>query len=88
MDVKCRELRFAVLRRFTIRSLRYHDGEGHENVAEKVNLPSFNLYRDFPNSITLQRSNATELFWSRIPDNHILIQRKKGNFVVICLRPP
>ena len=32
----------------------------HENVAQKVNLGSFNLYRDYSNSPTL--SNASELF--------------------------
>ena len=29
-----------------IGSLRYHDGDGHEKVSQKVNLRSFNLYRD------------------------------------------
>ena len=45
-------------------------------------MPSFNLYRNFPNSITL--SNATELSWSRFANNYILVQRKKRNFVVTC----
>ena len=44
--------------------LRYHDGDGHENVARKVNLGSFNLYRDDFNSFTL--SNATNYFLSRV----------------------
>ena len=33
-----------------IGSLRYHDDDdGHENVAGKVNLRSFNLYPDYFN---------------------------------------
>ena len=44
--------------------LRYHDGDGHENVARKVNLGSFNLYRYYFNSFTL--SNATNYFLSRV----------------------
>ena len=57
----------------TLGSLRYHDGDGHENVTQKVNLRSFNLYRDYSNSFTL--SNASELFVSRIPKNHIQVQK-------------
>ena len=67
-------------------SLRYRDGHGHENVASKVNLRSFDLYRDHSNSFTL--SNASELFLSRIPKNHIQVQKEKENLVVACLRPP
>ena len=54
-----------------IGSLRYHDGDGHEKVSQKVNLRSFNLYRDYFNSFTL--SNASNLFLSRIPKNHIQV---------------
>ena len=57
-------------------SLRYQDGDGHEKVTQKVNLRSFNLYRDYFNSFTL--SNA----------NHIRVQEEKENLVVACLRPP
>ena len=56
-------------------SLRYHDGDGHEKVTQKVNLRSFNLYRDYFNSFTL--SNVSKLFLSRIPKNHIQVQKKK-----------
>ena len=38
------------------------------------------------NSLTL--SNADELFRSRIPNNHIHVQKEKEDFVVPCLRPP
>ena len=69
-----------------IGSLRYHDGDGHEKVTEKVNLRSFNLYRDYFNSFTL--SNASKLFLSRIPKNHIQVQKEKENLVVACFRPP
>ena len=58
-----------------IGSLRYHDGDGHEKVTQKVNLRSFNLYRDYFNSFTL--SNVSKLFLSRIPKNHIQVQKKK-----------
>ena len=68
-------------------SLRYHDGDGHEKVTQKVNLRSFNLYRDYFNSFTL--SNVSKLFLSRIPKNHIQVQKKKKeNLVVACLSPP
>ena len=32
--------------------LRYHDGNGSKNVAKKVNLCSFNLYRGYFNLLT------------------------------------
>lgn len=32
--------------------LRYHDGNGSKSVAKKVNLCSFNLYRDYFNLLT------------------------------------
>ena len=65
---------------------RYHDGDGHENVAKKVNLRSFNLYLNYFNSLTL--SNASELCLSRIPNNHIQDQKEKENLPVARLRPP
>ena len=49
----------------------------------KVNLRSFNLYY---NSFTFL--NTSELFLSRIPKNHIQVQREKENLAVACLRPP
>ena len=52
----------------------------------KVNFRSFNLYRDYSNVFTL--SNASELFLSRIPKNHIQVQIEKENLAVACLRPP
>ena len=33
-------------------NLRYLDGNGSKNVAKKVNLCSFNLYRDYFNLLT------------------------------------
>ena len=41
-----------------IGTLRSDDGDGSENVAEKVNSRSFNLHRDYSKSITL--SNVGE----------------------------
>ena len=43
---------------FTIGTLRSEDGDGGENVAEKVNSRFFNLDRDYPNSLPL--SNVGE----------------------------
>ena len=39
-------------------TLRSKDGDGRENVAEKVNSRSFNLHRDYSKSLTL--SNVGE----------------------------
>ena len=40
-------------------TLRSEDGDGGENVAEKVNSRSFNLHSDYSKSLTL--SNVEEL---------------------------
>ena len=32
--------------------------------------------------------NTNELCWSRIPKNHIQVQKGKENLAVACLRPP
>ena len=37
-----------------VATLRSEDGDGSENVAEKVNLNSFNLHRDYSKSQTSQ----------------------------------
>ena len=42
----------------TIGTLRSEDGDGGENVAEKVNSRSFNLHSDYSKSLTL--SNVGE----------------------------
>ena len=36
-----------------IGTLRFEDGNGGENVAEKVNSRSFNLHSDYSKSLTL-----------------------------------
>ena len=51
-----------------------------------MNLRSFNLYHDYSNSFTL--SNASELFLSGIPKNHIQVQKEKENLAVACVCPP
>ena len=51
-----------------------------------MNSRFFNLYCDYYNSLTV--SNANELLRSRIPNNHIHVQKEKEDFVVPCLRPP
>ena len=69
-----------------IGSFRYHNGDGHKNIAYKVNLRSFNLYRDYSlKSFTF--FNASELSLSQIPKNHIQVPKKKENLAVACLRP-
>ena len=50
-----------------------------------MNLRSFNLYRNYSNSFTL--SNASELFFSRTPKNHIPVPKEKEYQAVGCLRP-
>ena len=50
---------FAVTASVIIGTLRSEDGDGRENVAEKVNSRSFNLHRDYTKSLTL--SNVGEL---------------------------
>ena len=69
----------------SIGTLRSEDGDGRESVAEKVNSRSFNLHHDYSKSLTL--SNVGEPSWSRIPKNHIQVQKERGNFVVACLLP-
>ena len=54
-----------------IGTLRSEDGDGRENVAEKVNSRPFNLH--------------SEPFQSWIPKNHIQVQKEGGNFVFACV---
>ena len=56
-----------------------------ENVAQKLNSRSFNLYRDYSKSFTL--SNASELFLSQFPKKHFQVQKEKENLAVAWLRP-
>ena len=37
---------------FILETLRSEDGDGRDNVAEKVNSCSFNLHRDYSKSVT------------------------------------
>ena len=69
----------------SIGSLRSEDGDGRESVAEKVNSRSFNLHRDYSKSLTL--SNVGEPSLSRIPKNHIQVQKEREYFVVACVLP-
>ena len=47
-------------RQITLGTLRSEDGDGGENVGEKVNSRSFNLHNDYSKSLTL--SNVGEPF--------------------------
>ena len=44
------------------RDFKIQRRDGNENVAEKVNLPSFSLYRNYSYPLTL--SNVGEPSWS------------------------
>ena len=66
-------------------TLRSQDGNGRENVAEKVDSRSFNLHSDYSKSLTLW--NVCEPCQSWIPKNHIQVQKEGGNFVVACVLP-
>ena len=46
----------------TLGTLRSEDGDGRENVVEKVNSRSFNLHRDYSKSLTLLKLNSQELY--------------------------
>ena len=54
------------------RDFKIRRRDGDENVAEKVNLRSFSLYRNY--SYTLTLSNVGEHSWSWIPRHHIQAQ--------------
>ena len=43
----------SVVMQSVLGTLRSEDGDGSENVAEKVNSRSFNLHRDYSKSLTL-----------------------------------
>ena len=55
-------------------SLRYHDGDGHKNVALKVNFHSFSLISRLLQPFIL--SNVSEVFFSQITKNHIQVQER------------
>ena len=68
------------------RRRRQDDDDGSENVAKKMNLPSFRLNRFYLDPLNM--SNAGDFFWSWIRQDFIQVQKEKGKFVVVCPRPP
>ena len=50
-----KEILFFCVRGGLLVTLRPKDGDGRKNVAEKVNLRSFNLYLDYSKSLTLSK---------------------------------
>ena len=62
-----------------IRSLPNDDGDGYENVTQKVNLRCLKLYRAY--SILFNSSNAGKRFWSWILKDCIKVQEKKKKVV-------
>ena len=61
------------------------DDEGSENVAKKMNLRSFKLYRVYLDSLSL--SNGGDFSWSWILKEFIQVHKEKGKFLVLCSRP-
>ena len=46
-------------RHIELGTLRSEDGDGSENVAEKVNSRPFNLHRDYSKSLTLSNTSGS-----------------------------
>ena len=67
----------------SIGSLTNDDDDGSENVAKKINLRPFKLYRVYVDPLNL--SNAGDFSWSWILED--FIQVENGKFVVVCSRP-
>ena len=70
----------------TLGTLRSEDGDGKENVAEKVNSCCFNLSKS--SSRLLQVTNFVK--WRRTLlklNSYIQVQKERGNFVVACVLP-
>ena len=63
----------------TIESLPNDDGDGYENVTQKVNLGCLKLYRAY--SILFNSSNAGKRFWSWTLKDCIKVQEKKKKVV-------
>ena len=61
------------------------DGDGYENVTQRVNSRNFKLYRAYSNSFNL--SNVGRFFWSWILKDCIKVQEEKMKVVVLCSRP-
>ena len=61
------------------------DDDGSENVAKKMNLRSFKLYRVYLDSLNL--SNGGDVSWSWILMDFIQVHKEKGKFLVLCSRP-
>ena len=57
----------------TSREFKIQRRDGYENVALKLNLRSFSLYRDYSYPLTL--ANVREPSWSWIPRDHIQVLR-------------
>ena len=69
----------------TLRSLSNKDGDGYENVTEKVNSQCFKQYHAY--SISFSSSNVANIFWSWIIKDCIEVEETKKKVVVLCSRP-
>ena len=61
MDIKKKSIELFTLKK-AIGSLSNKDGDGYENVTQKVNSRSFKLYRAY--FISFNSSNVGKLFWT------------------------
>ena len=68
-------------------SLRFHDGDGHQNLAWKLNLFSISNAITPTHLLCQMQENS---FWAEFlpKKRHIQRQKKKENLAVACLRPP
>ena len=69
----------------TLGSLSNKEGDGYENVTEKVNSHCFKPYHAYP--ISFSSSNGANMFWSWIIKDWIEVQEKKKKVVHLCSRP-
>ena len=69
--------------RIVIGSLRYHNGDSHEN-------GEFEFFQSLSRLLQLiyKLSNARELLLNRIPKNHIQVQKEKENLAFTSLCRP
>ena len=70
---------------FILGTLSNDDDDGSENVAKKMNLRSFKLYRVYLDPLNM--SNAGDFSCSWILKDFIQDQKEEGKFVVVCPRP-
>ena len=71
---------------FTVGSLSNSDDDGSEDIAKKMNLCPFKLYR--LHLEPLNSSNVSDFSWGWILKGFIYVKIEKRKFVVVSPRPP